>query len=100
MSTRFNGIRHIIIVTALGFGFSAFSARDSDIEITRKLRQEIQRDVNLSKIGDRIQIVTLGDTITLKGKVTSPEEKKRLHDIAIRVARDHDIKDEIQVRAE
>lgn len=56
------------------------SQRDS--EITRRVRERIVQDGNLSTSAKNITIVTRGGQVTLSGAVGNADEKKRVEELA------------------
>ncbi|MFS4457967.1 BON domain-containing protein [Bdellovibrio sp. HCB2-146] len=74
--------------TDSGTGRAAVTAdaqKDSsqrDTEITRRVRERIMQDANLSTSAKNITIVTKGGQVTLSGGVTNADEKKRVEELA------------------
>lgn len=58
----------------------------SDIEMTRKIREQLMKDDSLSVYAENVTIVTLGDKVSLKGEVTSKAEGERIATIARSIA--------------
>ncbi len=58
----------------------------SDTELTRMVREKIMADNTLSAKAKNITIVTNSGRITLRGQVTTPQEKAKVEDIAKRTA--------------
>ncbi|MDO9183611.1 MAG: BON domain-containing protein [Bacteriovorax sp.] len=54
----------------------------SDIETTRKLREVIMANNQLSTYAHNIKIITLKNTITLKGHVASKAERTKIENLA------------------
>lgn len=127
MSMRFNGIRHIVVVTVLGFGFGAHSATEKadtatgaetspvgkgvtaqdqaqgtsgDVEVTRKIREQLVKDKQLSTSAQNVQIVTLGNMVTVKGTVKSTAEKQKIADVVGKVAGNRQVDNQVEVRAQ
>lgn len=71
-----------------------------DVEVTRKIRENLMADGSLSTAAQNVQVITLGDTVTLKGVVSNNSEKTKVLDIANRVASAKQVVSEIQVRTE
>lgn len=53
-------------------------SRDSDVDVTRRIRDRLTDDDKLSLSAQNITIVTLEDHITLKGEVRNKREKERV----------------------
>lgn len=54
----------------------------SDVEITRKLRERLMADDQLSTSAHNIKIITIKETITLQGPVANKEEKMKIENLA------------------
>lgn len=120
MSMRYNGIRHrnflMVLITALGFGMighsapakkeaaKALTAEDqakgtaAEVEVTRKVREQLMSDRSLSTSAKNVQVITLGGIITLKGAVHTQAEKQRVAELALQAAGSHQINNELEVR--
>ena len=61
---------------------SQMKGSDRDIEVTRKLREAIMADDQLSTVAHNIQIITIKNSITLKGRVASKAEKVEIENLA------------------
>ena len=53
-----------------------------DTEITRRVRERIMQDANLSTSAKNITIVTRGGQVTLSGAVSNVDEKRRVEELA------------------
>lgn len=126
MSVRYNGVKHsnpatlskLVFAALLAFCSSAWSAKTAttterglvaedqakakpaDTALTRQIRADMMADKNLSTSARNIQIITLGDTVTLKGQVATESEKSRVLEIANRVASTKQVVSEIEVSSE
>lgn len=58
----------------------------SDVEMTRKIREQLMKDDSLSVYAENVTVVTLGSKVTLRGEVTSKTEGERIATIARSVA--------------
>ncbi len=80
---------------------SALTAEDqlkgsrNDVELTRRVREEITSRESLSTQAHNIQIITLNGVMTLRGSVKSMSEKNQIANIAKSVATD--IRNEIEI---
>jgi len=55
---------------------------DSDVEMTRRIRERLVRDESLSVYAENVTIITLDKTVTLKGEVDSKAEGEKIATIA------------------
>lgn len=60
---------------------------EADIEITRRLREKIMSDNQLSTNAKNIKIITVGDVITLSGPVSNKAEKQKIENMAHKMDR-------------
>jgi osmotically-inducible protein OsmY len=70
----------------------------SDVEITRRTRQRLVRDTNLSTNGKNVKIMTINKVMTLRGPVSSQAEKVRIIDHAQAVSKSTQIIDNLEIR--
>jgi osmotically-inducible protein OsmY len=54
------------------------SDRNSDLMITKKIRESLVADKSLSMCGHNVKIITRNGAVTLKGPVHSEEEKQSI----------------------
>lgn len=54
----------------------------ADVELTRKIRQELVNDKTLSTDAQNIKIITLNGVVTLRGSVSSAAEKSKVDSLA------------------
>jgi osmotically-inducible protein OsmY len=73
----------------------AASHRSADVELTRKIREKLMADDRLSVFAQNITIVTLGDTVTLKGEVRNAAESRKVSSLAREVAKDKHINNQL-----
>lgn len=69
----------------------------ADVETTRLIRQELVGNNDLSAEAKNITVVTLNNTVTLRGSVATEEEKQKIAETVETVASQHQINNEIQV---
>ncbi|MGZ3789178.1 MAG: BON domain-containing protein [Bacteriovorax sp.] len=67
---------------------SQMKARAEETEMTRKLRERIMADNQLSTKAHNITIITVAKAITLRGPVASREEKVKIENYARSMAGD------------
>ena len=73
------------------------SQNSSDLAITRRIREAIHDDKNLSNYASNIKIITQDGKVTLRGPVRSKEEKSDLEAKAASVAGRENVTNELKV---
>ncbi len=58
----------------------------ADVDITRKIREEIVKNDSISTYAQNIKIITLNGKVTLRGPVKTQSEITYIRDVAERVA--------------
>ena len=74
---------------------NAVDTKSEYAKIERAIRRELKNDDSLSRRAQRIQIVPGKDAVTLRGRVSSEDEKLRVQQIAEKVASNRSIKNEL-----
>jgi len=69
----------------------------ADRELTRKIRQALVKDKDLSTYAHNIKVITSGGAVTLKGPVRSEDEKKAVEAKAAEVAGGASITSQLEV---
>lgn len=69
----------------------------SDLAITRRIREAIHDDKNLSTYASNVKIITQDGKVTLRGPVRSKEEKNDIEAKAVRVAGRENVINELKV---
>ncbi len=69
----------------------------SDLQITKKIRQNIVKDKSLSTYGHNVKIITENGKVTLKGPVHSEKEKSNIEHKAQLVAGADNVQDQLEV---
>ncbi|MCU1275984.1 MAG: putative phosphoslipid binding protein [Bryobacterales bacterium] len=69
----------------------------TDRELTRKIRQALVKDKDLSTYAHNVKVIARNGTVTLKGPVRSEEEKKAVEAKAAEVAGGASITNELEV---
>ena len=69
----------------------------SDRQLTRKIRQALVKDKDLSTYAHNIKVITSGGAVTLKGPVRSEDEKKAVEAKAAEVAGGASITNQLEV---
>jgi hyperosmotically inducible periplasmic protein len=70
----------------------------SDIDVTRKIRQELVKDSSLSTSAQNIKIVTDAGMVTLRGPVKTTKEKNRIGDITKNIAGKNQVHNELKIK--
>ena len=71
----------------------------SDRDITKQIRQAIEKDKSISTYGHNVKVITQNGMVTLKGPVRSEEEKKAIEAKAAEVAGPDKVTNELDVKA-
>jgi len=71
---------------------------DADVELTRKIREQLTSDSSLSSNAHNIKVITLGGVTTLRGPVNSQSEKERVAQIAQNVV-GANVRNELQIQS-
>jgi hyperosmotically inducible periplasmic protein len=69
----------------------------SDRDITRRIRQAIQKDKSLSTYAHNVKIITQSGVVTLKGPVRSDDEKSAIARKAAEVVGESNVKNQLTV---
>ena len=75
------------------------SSNSRDFAISRRIRQSIVKDKDLSVNAHNVKIITQGGVVTLKGPVKSEAEKAKIESLATSIAGANNVKTEIQIAA-
>lgn len=67
------------------------------LEITRKIRAELNQNNRLSTYAKNIKIITSGNLVILKGPVRSLDEINIINKVAARMAQDYKIQNDLEV---
>jgi hypothetical protein len=70
----------------------------SDRDMTKQIRQAIEKDKSISTYGHNVKVITQNGMVTLKGPVRSEEEKKAIAEKAAEVAGADKVTDEMDVK--
>jgi hyperosmotically inducible periplasmic protein len=58
----------------------------SDLDITKQIRQVVEKDKSLSTYAHNVKIITQNGVVTIKGPVRSEEEKRAVEAKAVEIA--------------
>lgn len=73
------------------------SGSTADVEVTRSIREALGNSNNLSTSAKNVEVVTLNNTVTLRGTVASQSERTQVISAAQRAAGNRQIRNEITV---
>jgi hyperosmotically inducible protein len=76
------------------------SNKPEDVDLTRRVRQAVESDSNLSVDAKNVKIITVDGVVWLRGPVKSAEEKAEIARAAHNIAGADRVHDEIQVARE
>jgi hyperosmotically inducible protein len=71
----------------------------ADLDITAQIRQEIMADQGMSMNAKNVKIITIDGRVTLRGVVNTSEEKSRIAEIALRIAHQGNVDNQLEVQA-
>ena len=72
------------------------SNKPEDLDLTRRIRQAIEDDNNLSVEAKNIKIITVDGVVWLRGPVKSPQEKTEIARAAHEIAGARNVRDELE----
>lgn len=70
----------------------------ADVNITKKIRQEIMAKKGMSISAQNVKIITINGKVTLKGEVNTANEKEMIGQIANKVASSKNVTNDLQVK--
>lgn len=73
---------------------------NADVDVTRRIRQEIVGDDSLSTNAKNVKIITLGGVVTLRGPVASEEERSKIITAAKKVSGVKRVDNKLEVKME
>jgi hyperosmotically inducible protein len=73
-------------------------SNQSDRDLTKQIRQAIEKDKSISTYGHNVKVITQNGMVTLKGPVRSEEEKKAIEAKASEVAGADKVTNEMDVK--
>jgi len=76
------------------------SNKETDVELTRKIRQALVKDKDLSTYAHNVKIITEGGQVVLKGPVKSQQEKDKVESKAGQIAGLDRVRSELEVVAQ
>lgn len=73
---------------------------DADVDVTRRIRQELVSDDSLSTNAKNVKIITLGGVVTLRGPVASEAERMKIATAAQKASGVKRVDNKLEVKAE
>ena len=73
------------------------SNKESDVELTRKIREEVVGDDSLSMQAHNVKIISVDGVVTLRGPVKSEGEKSRIASLAEKNAGSGKVHNQLEV---
>jgi len=70
-----------------------------DVELTRKIRQDLVGDKSFSTDAHNVKIMTLNGVVTLRGPVATAAEKQKIDGIAKRTAGVKKVQNQLEVKS-
>jgi osmotically-inducible protein OsmY len=74
------------------------SNSQADLKITQAIRQALMKDSELSMTAKNIKVITNNGQVTLRGPVTTAQEKAKIDQLAKSAAGDAHIDDQLDVK--
>lgn len=74
------------IVDANGLTAENQSNLPADVEVTRRIREELMKDETLSTYAKNVKIIAVNKAVTLKGPVNTATERQKIVNIASNIA--------------
>jgi hyperosmotically inducible protein len=71
----------------------------ADLDLTKRIRQELLKDKSLSSYAHNAKVITQDGAVTLKGPVRSAAEKELVEDIAVQVAGAGNVTNHLTIKA-
>ena len=75
------------------------SSNEADVELTRRIREAVVADDSLSTSAHNIKIITINGMVTLRGPVSSTEEKTKIAATAQKLAGTKKVDNQLEVAA-
>jgi hyperosmotically inducible protein len=76
------------------------SNKPEDVDLTRRVRQAVESDKNLSTDAKNIKIITVDGVVWLRGPVKTAQEKAEIARAAHEIAGAGNVRDQIQIARE
>jgi hyperosmotically inducible periplasmic protein len=76
------------------------SSNPADVELTRRIREAVVADKSLSTSAHNVKIITVNGMVTLRGPVTSTQEKTKIAETAQKLAGKKQVENQLEVAAQ
>lgn len=76
------------------------STKPEDIDLTRRVRQAVESDSELSTDAKNVKIITVDGVVWLRGPVKSEQENAEIARAANNIAGMHNVRDEMEIARE
>jgi osmotically-inducible protein OsmY len=73
---------------------------DADVDVTRRIRQELVNDDSLSTNAKNVKIITLGGVVTLRGPVASETERMKVATAAKKASGVKRVENKLEIKTE
>lgn len=73
------------------------SSRESDVELTRKIREGVVSDDSLSLMAHNVKIISVDGVVTLRGPVENEAERERIASLAEKSAGSGKVRNHLEV---
>lgn len=73
------------------------SSKKSDLELTRKIREEVVEDDSLSLLAHNVKIISVDGIVTLRGPVENEAERERIASLAEKTAGSGKVRNHLEV---
>ena len=70
----------------------------ADIDTTARIRKEILAEKGMSVNARNVKVITANGRVTLRGPVNTAEEKRRIAEIANRIATSDNVDNQLEVK--
>ena len=71
---------------------------EADIDTTRRIRKEVMSNHEMSVAAHNVKIITVNGRVTLRGPVSTAEEKQAIGDIADGIAQSVNVDNQLEVK--
>lgn len=76
------------------------SSNEADVELTRRIREAVVADKSLSTNAHNVKIITVDGVVTLRGPVSSAQERAKVAETAQKLAGTKQVENQLEVAAQ
>lgn len=76
------------------------SSNEADVELTRRIREAVVADKSLSTNAHNVKIITVDGVVTLRGPVSSAQERAKIAETAQKLAGTKQVENQLEVAAQ